>query len=76
MKTTGEAIHLDKSFAYAISFRFNNKGEYRFESVEEVEAQLSVKNKYGIRENLYMIKLDKGIDTLGILLAPNGSMKD
>ena len=72
----GGAICPDNSFAYAISFWFNTWSEYRFETKKEVEANLSVKNKNNDRESLRIIKLNKGIDTLGVLLAPDGSMNE
>ena len=48
LKTTGGAIRPDKSFAYVLSCQFNSKGEHRFESVEEIEASLSVKMNIGL----------------------------
>ena len=76
LKTTREAICPNKSFAYAILFRFNSKGEFCFESVVEVEAYLLVKNENKEREDLKIIELNKGMDTLGILLVPDSSIKD
>ena len=37
LKTTGGAIHSDKLFIYPISFKFNAKREYRFESIEQLD---------------------------------------
>ena len=35
-----------------------------------------MRNKEGIQENLKLIEPNKGMDTLGILLAPDGLMED
>jgi len=72
----GRAIYPYKSFAYAISFWFNIWGEYRFEMKEEVEANLSVKNENNDRESLCIIESNKGMNTLGVLLAPDGSINE
>ena len=76
LKTTDRVIRPDKLFAYVISYWFNSKGEYKYELVKEIEAELLVKNEFGIKERLQMIEPNKGMDTLGVLLAPDGSMKD
>ena len=46
LKTTGGAIYPDKSFVYAILFRFNSKGEYKYETIKEIRANLSVKDEF------------------------------
>ena len=69
-------MYPDKSFTYTISFRFNNKGEYHFETVEEVYGHLSIRNEFNQREPLKIIESYKRMDTLGILLAPDGSIKN
>ena len=76
MKKTGGAIRLDKSFAYALFFKFNTKEEYRFESVQELYWELLVKNEFNKWERLRLIEPYKGIDILGMLLALDGSMSD
>ena len=76
LKTTGGAIRPDKSFAYPISFVFKPSGEYYFEKVEDMDDILTVKNHEDIREELDLINADKGEETLGMFLAPDGSLKD
>ena len=73
---TGGAIRLDKSFAYPISFDFKPSGEYFFEKVEDLDYSLSVKNHEDIREDLDLIDADVGKETLGMFIAPDGSMRD
>ena len=75
LKTTGGAIRPDKSFAYPISFQFKPSGEYYFEKVEDIDLSLSVKDHQDIREELELFDADIGKETLGMWLAPDGSMK-
>ena len=76
LKATGGAIRPDKSFAYPISFAFKPSGEYQFEKVEDMEQHLTVKNHNGVEEELDLIDPHIGKETLGMFLAPDGSMKD
>ena len=76
MKTTGGAIRPDKTFAYPISFDFKPSGEYFFEKVENLVYSLSVKNHEDIREDLDLIDANVGKETLGMFMAPDGTMKD
>ena len=46
LKTIGEAIYLDKSIAYVISFWFNSKGKYKYETIEKIRAKLLVKDEF------------------------------
>ena len=59
-----------------ISFWFNSKGKYKYETIEEIRANLSVKDEFNERKPLRMIDSNIGIDTLGVLLAPNRSMNE
>ena len=76
VKTTGGAIRPDKSFAYPISFDFKPSGEYFFEKVEDLGFKLTVKNHEDIREDLDLIDADVGRETLGMFIAPDGTMRD
>ncbi len=46
-----------------------------FKKVEEMPFTLSVKNHKGDREDLKLIDAHVGKETLGVFLAPNGSME-
>ena len=75
LKLTGGAIRPDKSFVYPLSFVWDNTGNYKFEKVEHMDRELTVKNHEGVREPLELVNADDGQETLGICLAPDGNMK-
>ena len=45
LKTTGDVIRPDKSFVYPISFKFDNKGRYKFKTTSKLELSFSVKDE-------------------------------
>ena len=73
LKTTGGAIRPDKSFVYPISFTWDEKGNYTFESIEDINQPLTVKNHDDVREVLPQLEPSVGAETLGVYLAPDGS---
>ena len=44
--------------------------------IEEINSKLIVANEFRVRETLRIIKLNKGMDTLGVLLVPDSSIED
>lgn len=55
LKATGGAIRPDKSFVYPISFSWDEKGNYSFDSVDHLNHHFTVENEFGIRETLPQI---------------------
>ena len=74
LKATGGAIRPDKTFVYPLSFHWEPSGEYRFETVEEIDRTLTVKDHNNVRHELKQYEAHIGRDTLGVLLAPSGAM--
>ena len=73
LKATGGAIRPDKSWAYPIGFKFDSKGKWRYQKLEEIETNLTVKDENENEQSLNMIPPDRGKETLGVFLAPDGS---
>ena len=61
---------------YPISFSFKSNGDYVFDKSSALTETLEVRNEFGVREKLKMVKAYEGWDTLGIALAPDGNMND
>ena len=76
LKTIGGAIWPDKLFVCPIVHKFHNTGAYSFEQIEDLNTSLLVKNKGRVRESLKLVALNRGIEILGVLLAPNRSIED
>ena len=76
LKTTGGAIRPDKSFVYPISFAFKPSGEYYFEKVADMDKSLTVRDHEDIRMELELVDANVGKETLGMFIAPDGSMDD
>lgn len=74
LKATGGAIRPDKTFAYPISFHWENSGASRYETVQEIDRTLTVKDHNNIRHELKQYDAHIGKDNLGVLLAPSGDM--
>ena len=73
---TGGAIRPDKSFIYPISFTWDNNGNYKFTSLDEITTQFTVKDHNNQRQELPRIDPSKGKETLGVHIAPNGNNMD
>ena len=76
LKVTGGVIRLDKFFAYPINFVFKQSGEYKYEAIESMDTNLLIKNEYGIREELSLIEVDRGMETLGVYMVPSEDIED
>ena len=73
LKTTGGAIRPDKSWAYPIGFKFDKNGKWRYQKLEEIQHELMVKDDKDETQRLELIPPDRGKETLGVFLAPDGS---
>ena len=76
LKTTGGAIRPDKSFVHLISFHFHPNGAHIFNKIASLDKTLSVYNEFEDQEELEFVEANKGRDTLGIALVPDGNIKD
>ena len=70
---SGGAIVPEKSFVYPIVFHFNDKGEWRCKSIEEVDFEFSVIDHNGVRQPLPQKEATHSLCTLGVHLAPDGN---
>ena len=76
MKVTGRVIRPGKFFAYPIVFTFNPNRDYRFKLLENIDFELSVKDKNNHITVLDLISPLISKETLGIYLVPDGNTKD
>jgi len=70
---SGGAIVPEKSFVYPIAFQFDEKGEWRYKSVQEIDYNFTVKDHTGQLQNLPQKQHDESACTLGVHLAPDGN---
>jgi len=76
LKTTGGVSGLAKSLVYTLSFAFKPNREVQYERIETLDIQLSVKDENNMRQPLTIVNADRGIETLGVCMAPDGNMAD
>ena len=73
LKATGGAIRPDKSWAYPIGFQFDTNGKWRYQKINEIDQELTVKDDKDETQKLTLVPPDRGKETLGVFLAPDGS---
>lgn len=73
LKATGGALRPDKCCVFPISFTFNEKGEWRYETLEEMGVQFEVKDHRYILSPLPQKEAHECFETLGTWLAPDGN---
>ena len=61
---------------YLISFHFQPNGAYIFNKIASLDETLSIYNEFKDQEELEFAEANKGRDTLGIALVPDGNIKD
>ena len=76
LKATGGAIVPGKSWVYPIDFKFNQKGQWEYKSIEEIDYNFTVKDHSNTTHTLRQFEADHGHETLGVILAPDGNNKD
>ena len=70
---SGGAIVPEKSFVYPIAFNFNEKGEWRYKTLQEVDYSFTVKDHTGQQSDLPQKECNMSSCTLGVELAPDGN---
>ena len=76
LKTTGGAIRPDKSFVYPIDFTWDERRDYTYCHPDNINLPLTVCDENNIRHTLQQIPPNKGLETLGVFIAPDGSQND
>jgi len=69
-------IRPDKLFIYLLAFKFEENREYIYKTAEELEVELSVYNEHNERELLRLVNVNKGIETLGVVIVPDRNIGD
>jgi hypothetical protein len=72
VRVTGGALSPSKSFWYLIDFQWSN-GEFKYASIEESPATISVVGENGVRQELERLSPKEARRTLGVYLAPDGN---
>ena len=58
---------------YPIDFNFDDKGQYSYKLLSEIDQQFTVLNKDDIPEVLQRCEAYTGKETLGVFLTPDGN---
>ena len=75
LKATGGAIVPAKSWVYPIDFKFNQKGEWSYKSLEDIDTQFEVQDCNDQVQLLPQVEPMVGKETLGVYLSPDGNNK-
>lgn len=73
LKTSGGAIVPAKSWVYPIAFHFDSLGKWSYRSVADIDFDFMVLDENDERQPLPQFSPDKGNETLGVYLAPDGN---
>lgn len=73
LKTMDRAIVPQKSWVYALDFNFDSNGLPEIKSVDEIEQEFYVLDHENVRCSLKIIEPNKGQETLGVFLDPEGA---
>ena len=73
LKATGGAINPSDTWVFPINFVFDDKGDWKYDSVENIGAEFSVLDCNNVRTTLDQHEASVGKSTLGVYLAPNGN---
>jgi len=73
IRLTGGAIRPEKCHWYTLDFKWEGSN-YSLSNINDVSAELSVKDSDGIRRNIERKEYDQAQKTLGVYCAPNGEM--
>lgn len=74
IRTTGGALDPSKTYFYDIDFQWK-QGIWRYAELDE-NKKLTMLDSEGKRVELKQFPVDKGMRTLGVILAPDGNNKD
>jgi hypothetical protein len=75
LKATGGAIVPGKSFVYPIIFDFDDKGQWHYRKVDDIDYQFTVPDHNDVIQPLEQLEVHDGRCTLGVHLAPDGNNK-
>jgi hypothetical protein len=73
LAATAGAIVLEKMFWYLIDFSWH-RGQWRYKSIMECPGELSARDIEGQRRLLRRVEVDQAEETLGVFLAPTGTL--
>ena len=76
LKATGGEIVPEKSWVYPISFQWDHNGCPSYRSIQQLNRDVTFKDKDGQRVPLQLLEASKGMKTLGVILAPDGNNSD
>jgi hypothetical protein len=76
LKATGGAIVPQKSFVYPIAFDFNDAGDWRYKSTEEIDFDFTVPDHEDNIQPLDQLEVSDSKCTLGVYLAPDDNNKE
>jgi hypothetical protein len=74
LRVTGGALAPEKCSWYLIHFIWKN-GKWQYATVDQVPGDVTIRDKDGVPQVIQRLNVDKAERTLGVRLAPSGSMK-
>lgn len=76
LKTTGGAIVPEKSWIYKMNFEANEHGDMILQLEDIDSGHFTVLDCNDVRKPLPSVNINKGKETLGVYLAPDGNNQD
>ena len=73
LKTTGGALVPSKSWVYPVSFKFDEEGEWSYETLAEIDIETTVNDHHDQQRTLPQEEAHTAKKTLGVFLAPDGN---
>jgi hypothetical protein len=73
VKASGGALLNDKSCWWYVDFTFNNKCDWTYKEMEELEGKHTAIDTDGTRKALMRLNVDESFETLGVQLNPIGN---
>ncbi len=73
---TGGALAVEKSRWWLIDFIWDEKGNYRYATIEDTPGQLTVKDWDGIVKPIQRMEPTEAYETLGLWMAPDGNLDE
>ena len=75
VRATGGALSIDKSRWWAVDFAWHEDGTWSYKHQTEIPGKLTGRDFDNIRKTVHRLDVDEAYETLGVYLAPNGSME-
>ena len=76
IKTTGGAIAVDKCRWWGVDFQWDENGNWRYKTKEELNSSLFIKDTNEVLDKVKQLEYNESYETLGVLLAADGNQKD